>query len=97
MKRLKPRRLKINSIRNSTCGSARLADLDWSHWCTDIGFAGCSLYLHVAHVDGETAHRVHCKHALRPRLEMKDGELYWLVDEDCGDYVRLLRAPEYAL
>ena len=71
-----PRRLKVNSRRNSEC-SAPLASLDWSQWFTDGRVSG--LYLHV-HGPDDTIHRVYCRHSETPRLSFQDGELWWLVD-----------------
>lgn len=76
-----PRR-RVNSRRNSICGSARLADLDWSNWFTDT--TGGGLYLHVRSLDEEAWHRVQCRKAWGPRLKLVDGELFWLVDEEAG-------------
>lgn len=76
-----PRRLLVTSPRNSVCGSARLADLDWSEWWTDNWGVPGVLYLFVAGPDG-SAHRVYCKHTETPRLAMRGGKLYWLVKRD---------------
>jgi len=70
-------KLKVNSRRNSTCGSARLGDLDWSNWRTDASCLG-RLYLHVQHSDGETWHRVFCRFK-SARLAFRCGVLCWLV------------------
>lgn len=67
------RRLSVASRRNSVCGSAKLADLDWSNWWQDLW------HIHVLHKDGETWHRVFCRRDERPRLEMRNGKLMWLV------------------
>lgn len=73
------RRLSVRSPRNSICGSARLEDLDWDRgWWTDYSFS--KNYLHVWHKDGETIHRVRCRRCDRPRLEMRQGALLWLID-----------------
>ena len=69
-------RRAVASERNSSCGSARLADLDWSTWWTDASFG--QHYLHVQHKDGETVHRVYCRRCECPRLEMRRGKLMWL-------------------
>jgi hypothetical protein len=69
---------RVNSPRNSECGSARLQDLDWSNWWTDTS-AG-QHYLHVAHRDGETFHRVYCRLGGPARIGMRNGLLYWLLD-----------------
>ena len=71
-------RRRVDSPRNST-STARLADLDWDNWWTDT--TGGAHYLHVAHKDGETIHRVFCRKADRPRLRLIDGTLYWLIDD----------------
>lgn len=80
-------RRAIASPRNSACGSARLADLDWAHWWTDT--SGGALYLHVRRLhpalDGTdprdaTWHRVYCRHTARPRLSVHAGRLFWLID-----------------
>lgn len=88
---LGPLRRKVNNPRNSTC-SAPLDRLDWDNWFTDYGFAddagrmngGYNFYLHVHHEDGESIHRVYCREAVRrnvrPRLELVNGELVWLID-----------------
>ena len=82
-----PVRRDATSPRNSMCGSARLADLDWSHWWTD-GSSG-ELYLHVRRLhpdlDGTeeadaTWHRVFCRQTDRPRLTVIAGKLFWLID-----------------
>lgn len=87
MKRPGPIRRAVASKRNSDCGSADLADLDWSNWWTDD--SALQLYLHVrrlhADIEGncphdETWHRVYCRAAERPRLLMENGKLYWLID-----------------
>lgn len=76
------RRLRVYSSRNSACGSARLADLDWSEWWTGTGFSGQMFVLHVRHkVMRDTSHRVYCRHTDTPRLACRDGALYWLVSE----------------
>lgn len=72
------RRLRVDSARNSMCGSISFRHLDWSDWFTDDSFK--SHYLHVAGPHG-TYHRVRCRDAERPRLSMAKGHLYWLVDE----------------
>lgn len=70
---------RVNSPRNSECGSARLQDLDWSNWWTDTS-AG-DHYLHVASLDGETRHRVYCRvSTTAARLGQRAGVLYWLVE-----------------
>ena len=72
-------RRRVNSPRNSICGSATLAELDWSHWFTDT--TGGGLYLHVRSLDAETWHRVYCRQTAAPRLRLLDDVLFWLVDE----------------
>lgn len=75
-----PLRRKVNNRRYSAC-SARLEDLDWSHWWTGRGLSGEMHILHVRHKDPEMGvHRVYCRLSDSPRLEMKAGELYWLID-----------------
>jgi hypothetical protein len=70
--------LSVTSKANSKCNSAKLSDLDWGRgWWTDDSFG--MHYLHVHHKDGETIHRVYCRHAQQPRLQCKAGKLYWLV------------------
>ena len=78
---MKTRRLKVNSRRNSECGSARLGELYWSQWFDDFSFGDHDHYLHVAGPDNSW-HRVRCRHQAKPRLECIDGMLYWLVDDD---------------
>jgi len=75
MKKHAPRCLKVSSPRNSEC-SIPLSRLNFGRW-----FAEGSSYLHVHHKTEDTIHRVYCKHSDTPRLAMRDGELYWLVDE----------------
>ena len=70
-------RRRVNSPRNSICGSAILADLDWTNWFTDT--TGGGLYLHVQSLDGQTWARVYCRHADTPRLRLQAGVLYWLI------------------
>lgn len=76
-----PRCLKVNSPRNSECG-VPLSYLDWSDWYTGTGLSGTLMILHVRQIyqDNTAIHRVYCRHADKPRLKMKNGELYWLVD-----------------
>lgn len=74
----KIRLLRVSSRRNSTCGSAPLYMLDWARWFTDGG--PDSLYLHVHHYRDDSIHRVFCRHNDHPRLAMRDGALYWLID-----------------
>jgi hypothetical protein len=77
-----PRRLKalvrrsVANPRYSVCETANLRDLDWSHWWTVTSFG--SHYLHVAHKDGETSHRVYARGHIGPRLEMRHGKLMWI-------------------
>lgn len=67
----------VSSPRNSKCGTAKFKDLDWNKgWWTDDSFG--MHYLHVHHKDGETIHRVYCRSAERPRLQVTNGKLYWL-------------------
>jgi hypothetical protein len=73
----KPLALPVDSSKNSVCNSAKLKDLDWQRgWWTDDSFG--MHYLHVYHKDGETIHRVYCKHCQQPRIENRNGKLYWL-------------------
>lgn len=79
-----PRRLKVNSPRNSH-SDVSLSELDFSEWWTDgwpakEGQTTGFFYLHVPNRDGDRVHRVYCKHTDSPRLRMMKGELYWLVD-----------------
>ncbi len=75
-------RHRVNSPRNSICGSAILADLDWTNWFTDT--TGGGLYLHVRSLDEEAWYPVYCRQTAAARLLMQDGVLYWLVDEEAG-------------
>jgi hypothetical protein len=81
-----PRRLKVASPRNSALGTGLpLSDIDWSRgWWTSYGFSGQTMHLYVwttGKSEGEpTVQRLYCRRSHRPRLEMRDGELYWLVD-----------------
>jgi hypothetical protein len=73
----KPKALLVSSPKNSTCNSAKLGDLDWNKgWWTDDSFG--MHYLHVHHKDGETVHRVYCRHCQQPRIQVTNGKLYWL-------------------
>lgn len=73
-----PRRYVVASKRNSAC-TAQLDRLDWGHWFTDN--TGGGLYLHVWTKDGQTCHRVFCRHSNAPRLKFEGGALIWLVDD----------------
>lgn len=92
MKKLKlkgPKWLKINDEKNST-STTFLNRLDWKNWWTDGScFPFGPAYLKVPHKKGRrwkkagldtTIHRVYCHKSYDPRLGMRDGELYWLVD-----------------
>jgi hypothetical protein len=85
----KIRRLRVDVPRNSDCGSSPIGDLDFSRWWTDGGRGSFSrgIYLHVPSrtlfPDGGV-HRVFCRRSDNPRLEMKAGVLYWLVDQQEG-------------
>ncbi len=68
----------VASKRNSICGIP-LDELDWRSWWTDT--SGGGFYLHVRHVLEDTVHRVYCRASDKPRLEMKDGKLFWLIDQ----------------
>lgn len=105
MKKPGPISRRVNSPRNSDCGSAKLADLDWSNWWTDgncrIGKYRYGIYIHVRRCkegpdfeasdrrnkkykfprDFETWHRVYCRATDNPRLSVKEGQLYWLIDK----------------
>lgn len=73
-----PRRLKVNSRRNSAC-VVPLDRLDWSRWFTDR--TDQRVYLHVWRLDEpDCIMRVYCKREGGVRLAMRGGELYWLVD-----------------
>lgn len=81
MKTLGPKRQPVADPRYSVTGSGvPVEELDFSTWWTDFGLSASVHYLHALHKDGETTHRVHCRSCERPRLEMRDGTLYWLVD-----------------
>lgn len=88
-KKLKgPTWLKVNDEKNSS-STTFLNRLDWKNWWTD-GVTHVNLfYIHVPHLKGkkwkkagmdDTVHRVYCTKSMTPRLAMKNGELYWLVD-----------------
>lgn len=72
-----PRRYLVADRRNSVSAIA-LDRLDWNRWFTDGTSRG--LYLHVWSKDGETCHRVFCRHSDTPRLSCDSGKLRWLVD-----------------
>lgn len=74
-----PRRLKVNSRRNSDCAIA-LDRLDWSLWWTDGSADRIYLKVHVKDDPDERVFRVHCRREGGVRLRMEGGELYWLVD-----------------
>ena len=68
-------RRKVFCGRNSTC-AVPFRVLDTLNWWTDNSCG--QHYIHcVARGDG-TVHRVFCRGCDNPRLEMKNGELYWL-------------------
>ena len=73
---------KVNSRRNSIC-TIPLSKLDWNTWWTDT--SGGQLFLHVgckvAPPGEDTVWCVWCRDVLCPRLMMRDGILYWLIDE----------------
>lgn len=71
--------LRVNDPAHSSCGSASLAQLDFSNWWTDVSFG--KHYLHVQHRSQDTVHRVYCRHEEQPRLKMVGGELHWLVEK----------------
>jgi len=73
-----PRRLKVRNRRNSEC-NFDLDALDWSSWFTDTSFG--EFYLHIYDLAHDSVQRVRCRKTPRPRLEMANGELYWLVDQ----------------
>lgn len=43
---------------------------------------------HVYHKDGDSIHRVFCRHTQTPRLALIGQELYWLVDKATGGAAR---------
>ena len=81
-------RRAVFNARNSTCGSARVADLSSHWWWTDNSAPG-SLYIHACRWSDRTYHRVwprpipgyRCK-----RIEMMNrmhgAKLFWLYDEN---------------
>jgi len=81
MKMKKPRWRRINSPRNSVCGSARLDSLDWSNWWSD-GWGPNVTHIHVARPEDETYHRVYCRQSANVRVGMKRGELCWIIDKE---------------
>lgn len=85
-----PRRYVVDDRRNSV-SAAPLSRLDWMNWFTDGTSSG--LYLHVWSKDGETCHRVFCRHSDTPRLSCEGGSLYWLVDDHKTPNVRGNREP----
>ena len=68
---------RVRDRRNSECASAKLEDLNWGEWWADNSFG--QFYLHFVHNDGESVHRVYCRHAVKPRLGFRDGELWWVI------------------
>ena len=84
-KRSGPIRRRVNSRRNSSC-ALPLDRLDWSRWWThsiqimsaDTLEPYVFTYLHV--MEDHKVHRVFCKLAVNPRVEFRNGRLYWLID-----------------
>ena len=82
-----PKWRRVISKRNSEC-SMPLEDLDWTNWWPD-GFYCGQIYLHVQHKHHDTkghdwegtVHRVYCREGNQNRIAMKNGELYWLIDD----------------
>ena len=70
----------VLSERNSR-STARLKDLDWSTWWSGGGYLIAGVYLHVPHQDGESVHRVTCRHSDQARLGWKHGRLWWVYSE----------------
>lgn len=79
MRKHGPIRRKVYSPRNSTT-VLPWRELDFRHWWIDTSFK--SFYLHVRHADGERWSRVRCRLSEKPRLEMRDGILFWLIDKE---------------
>jgi hypothetical protein len=77
-----PKRRLVNSRRYSEC-SIPLDRLDWSRWFTD---GGARVYLHVHSLDGDTIHRVYCRHDGPARLCLDGGKLWWLLD--CPEHLK---------
>ena len=76
MPRTFTRRILVADRRNSASDHP-LARLDWDNWWVD---RSCGLhYLHVRAKDGDTWHRVICRHAGGPIIEMHEGRLFWRV------------------
>ena len=73
---------RVNSTRNSYCGSCHMKQLDFTEWWMDTFDLEKSqwCYIHVASKDNETVHRVRCKYSDKPRLGYRNGALYWLID-----------------
>ncbi len=76
-------RRKVWSARNSRCNYP-LDELDHANWWTDVWPDGHT-YLHVKALDGDTVQRVRCRATDTPRLQMINGELYWLIDSPITD------------
>ena len=73
-------RRAVFSRRNSVCASAKFSSLDENNWWTDTTDGAC--YLHVAGNDGETSHRVFCRHRFAGRLKMDKGKLFWIFEQE---------------
>lgn len=96
------KRYKVRSKRNSICNyNVEDDSLDWSFWWTDIWHndqgAHVESYLHVYDKDHDSIQRVRCRKSLVARIEMRDGELYWLVDRTEPVKVRIKRPPRVVL
>ena len=78
-KKKRVRWLRVANRRNSDC-SKNLKKMDWDNWWVDTSSG--YFYLHVRYFDEdeETWWRVQCNHTDHPRVAMRDGVLYWLVD-----------------
>lgn len=78
-KKKQVRWLATSSRRNSDCAK-NLKTLDWDNWWLDTSHQYCHLHVRSEDDGGDTWWRVYCKHTDNPRVGVRDGVLYWLID-----------------
>ena len=74
--------LLVADEKNSKCDSAKLDELDWTHWYSDDFFA--PIYLHVGRKSDISTHRVYPKKKRIVGLAFRSGKLHWIQGEDTG-------------
>lgn len=83
MKRLPgPLRREVFNRRNTQCGINIMDCADLPNWWTDGGDEG--IYLKITNCMDNTIHRAYPRPIpgrVCRRLEMRDGDLYWLYDK----------------